>query len=230
MKRHIVASIIFHGALGAVLIVSFTGEHDGHDRAREKVEFSVDNRVVSKKAFKRSVDQPVAKPMAYDAKKRAGGTELKRPDEIPPEAAPGQVGTGGTAISAETAGAGMAVAVSAPQAGGGGGVGASAGPGAGNSAGAGGVSYDEQYRAIRDSIEREAKNSYPLKARRLRIQGVVTARFSVGQGGLPVGIDIVRGSGHESLDRAATGIIERAAPYPAVPETVTIPIRFELER
>jgi protein TonB len=85
------------------------------------------------------------------------------------------------------------------------------------------------YRAIRDAIERVARRSYPLQARKLGIKGVVTVRFTVGGDGAAKDLTIVSGSGSDLLDEAARAIVFKAGPYPAVPEPVQIPIRFSLD-
>ncbi|MBI5526969.1 MAG: energy transducer TonB [Deltaproteobacteria bacterium] len=85
------------------------------------------------------------------------------------------------------------------------------------------------YNAIRESIERAARKSYPLRARKLGIQGVAIVRFAVGPDGSAKDIVVLAGSGHEILDQAARSIVAGAGPYPSVPEPVQIPIRFSLE-
>jgi protein TonB len=89
--------------------------------------------------------------------------------------------------------------------------------------------FSSAYAAIREAIERAAQKSYPLRARKLGIQGVVTVRFVVGPDGAATDVVVTAGSGHEILDQAARSIVAGAGPYPAVPEPVQIPIRFSLD-
>ena len=103
------------------------------------------------------------------------------------------------------------------------------GSGAPGTAG-GSVAGGDALAAIRGAIERMARSSYPLKARKLRMEGVATIGFRINTGGLPEGISVTSGSGFDLLDQAAVEIVQKAGPYPCVSEPVTVPIRFSLRQ
>ena len=75
--------------------------------------------------------------------------------------------------------------------------------------------------------------SYPDRARRARAEGTVTVRFTFDKQGTILSTEIVKSSGHEILDRAATQMLQRANPLPSIPDTVegarmtlTVPVSF----
>ncbi|MFA5027861.1 MAG: energy transducer TonB [Candidatus Methylomirabilota bacterium] len=82
-------------------------------------------------------------------------------------------------------------------------------------------------RAIRRRIE-EAK-VYPDSARRAGLEGTAEIAFRIGPDGSPVGIELVRSSGHAELDRISQQTIERAAPYPVLPGRIRIPLAYRLD-
>ncbi len=65
---------------------------------------------------------------------------------------------------------------------------------------------------IRDHLE--AFKYYPASARRRGIEGSVEVRFALANGGRAADIELVRGSGHAILDRAALQTVHRAEPFP----------------
>ncbi len=76
---------------------------------------------------------------------------------------------------------------------------------------------------------------YPADARRSRIEGVVTLRFSIDATGRVLSSEIAGSSGHASLDGAVRSLIGRASPVPTPPEglsaakrTLVVPIEFRL--
>lgn len=91
-----------------------------------------------------------------------------------------------------------------------------------------------QYKA-RVAARIHRKYHYPAPAKRHGIQGVVLARVTILKSGQIGSVTIVRGSSLSYLPEAARRMIESAAPFPPVPDSVgrrftfDIPIRFELE-
>ena len=79
---------------------------------------------------------------------------------------------------------------------------------------------------IRTAIEKA--KSYPLLARKKRIEGTVLVRFIINKNGLPQGIQIIRSSGSHILDEEVSKIIKRAAPFPEVNHEIVAPITFKL--
>jgi protein TonB len=79
---------------------------------------------------------------------------------------------------------------------------------------------------IRDAIQREL--TYPPLARRRRLEGTVVAGFEIDHAGQPRGIEILESSGFSILDNEVVKIIQRAAPFPHMPERVEVPVSFRL--
>jgi protein TonB len=76
---------------------------------------------------------------------------------------------------------------------------------------------------------------YPTEARRARVQGVATVRFTIDPQGRVLDAVIVKSSGQPLLDDAALDVFTRANPVPAIPRamaqgplTLTVPIEFSL--
>lgn len=82
------------------------------------------------------------------------------------------------------------------------------------------------YSQIRAMIEKA--KTYPLLARKRKIEGTVVTEFIINRRGYPENIAIAKGSGYEILDSAALNIISRAAPFPAINGHIVIPITFSL--
>jgi len=64
----------------------------------------------------------------------------------------------------------------------------------------------------------------------------VTVRFAIDRQGNVLSVNVVRGSGHEVLDREADAWIHRAQPLPKPPPEIPgatvellLPLRFELQ-
>ncbi|MDH5768513.1 MAG: energy transducer TonB [Nitrospirota bacterium] len=79
---------------------------------------------------------------------------------------------------------------------------------------------------IRTAIEKA--KSYPLLARKKKIEGTVLVSFRIDKNGLPQGIKIIRSSGYHILDEEVSKIIKRAAPFPEVNHEIVAPITFKL--
>jgi protein TonB len=88
------------------------------------------------------------------------------------------------------------------------------------------ASSNELLHRIRQAIQREL--TYPPLARKRRIEGTVVAGFTIDARGEPHNIEIVESSGFSVLDKEVVKIIQRAAPYPYIPERVEVPVSFRL--
>lgn len=80
--------------------------------------------------------------------------------------------------------------------------------------------YVTYAQAIKERIAGQWK--YPQEARKKRLEGRLVALFSLNREGALTRMEITRSSGHEVLDREAAGAIERAAPFPPFPSTITV--------
>jgi protein TonB len=74
---------------------------------------------------------------------------------------------------------------------------------------------------------------YPSEARSGRLNGVVQVRFVVGSSGDVGSVGLAASSGSPILDKAALATVNRAAPFPPIPEgagrrswTFTVPLAF----
>lgn len=92
---------------------------------------------------------------------------------------------------------------------------------------------DDYSSHLRAWLERHKK--YPRNARLRRQEGTVTVRFTVQPSGQLLSYAIERGSGFALLDREALAMFRRAAPLPAIPESLgrdsvefVLPISFYL--
>ena len=65
------------------------------------------------------------------------------------------------------------------------------------------------------------RKTYPAEARKARAQGVVTVRFTVDRNGGVTAVAIKRGSGHPVLDQATLDLVQRVAPLPRFPKSMT---------
>jgi protein TonB len=80
-----------------------------------------------------------------------------------------------------------------------------------------------------------AHRSYPEMARALGRQGTVVVQITVNPAGRVVGVNLVQGSGTDSLDRAAEALMRDAQLPPFPPDmklprqSLTVPIRYVLE-
>ena len=78
---------------------------------------------------------------------------------------------------------------------------------------------------------------YPREARRAGQEGTPSVRFTVDRRGRVSNITIARSSGHEILDQETIQLVQRTAPFPAMPRsmqrdsiTITLPIEYALDR
>ena len=79
------------------------------------------------------------------------------------------------------------------------------------------------------------KKHYPSEAKKARQQGVVTVRFTVHADGTISAASIRKSSGHSLLDQATLELMERVAPLPKFPKsmtkssvTISLPIDYSL--
>ncbi len=165
-----------------------------------------------------TVPPPVEGPALPEEAAPSGA--LRRPEAEGPEEAgeaprapAGPAGGKAESVAGSAAGGGEKSApgtAGAPQTGG-------AGPGVGTAAAAG---------VLRARIQ--AGIVYPDEAVRRGEQGDVLLRIRVGRAGVPMEIGVVRSSGAALLDEAARRGVVRAAPLPAPPGWVEVPVRFRL--
>ena len=80
------------------------------------------------------------------------------------------------------------------------------------------------------------KKRYPVEAKKARLQGVVTIRFTVDRDGNVSNVSIRRSSGHDLLDSATLELLQRVAPLPHMPAsmrrdsvTLSLPIDYSLK-
>lgn len=83
----------------------------------------------------------------------------------------------------------------------------------------------------------EAHKTYPKRARMRREEGVVEVAFAVDRQGRLLTGDVVRSSGHASLDAEAMAMLDRSNPFPGAPHSVrgerievSTPVEFSLQR
>ena len=82
---------------------------------------------------------------------------------------------------------------------------------------------------IQGLLAQAAQRCYPRAARRLGLVGQTTMRFCIDGKGAPAQIEVLQSSGHDSLDEAAADcVIREAAPFPALPRCLSVPVRFEI--
>jgi protein TonB len=90
-----------------------------------------------------------------------------------------------------------------------------------------GVFPENIVEKIRDAIERN--KTYPLIARKRRMEGTVHVGFRITPQGRPEEVRIMKSSGFAVLDRATVGIVERAAPFPYIDASLEVPVVFQLD-
>jgi periplasmic protein TonB len=97
----------------------------------------------------------------------------------------------------------------------------------------GGKTKDGYYAELAAWLERHKR--YPLRARQLRQEGVARVRFVIDRSGRVISHRIEKSSGHETLDEAASELLRRASPMPAIPPSIeqarleiVIPIAYQL--
>jgi TonB family protein len=74
---------------------------------------------------------------------------------------------------------------------------------------------------------------YPAVARRNRDEGTATVSFTIDDSGRVTAANLVRGSGHASLDQEVQAMVRRASPFPPPPSgrtmSFTVPITYKLQ-
>lgn len=80
------------------------------------------------------------------------------------------------------------------------------------------------------------RKRYPTEAKKARQQGIVTVRFTVFADGSVTGASIRKSSGHDLLDAATLDLLQRVAPLPRFPKSMTkasvtlsLPIDYSLQ-
>jgi protein TonB len=73
----------------------------------------------------------------------------------------------------------------------------------------------------RISAQLQRCKEYPRSARMRHIEGDVTLWFVIDRTGRVVRYRIARSSGHDILDEAVDAMIQRASPFPPMPESMT---------
>jgi protein TonB len=111
------------------------------------------------------------------------------------------------------------------------------GSGRGGIGGGSGQGNPNAMAAYKTQIKRrlERHKKYPPAARREKLQGTVSVRFTIARDGRVISSQIVKSSGHPILDDEASGLIRRVDPFPAFPKelsentiSLTAPIQFNL--
>ncbi len=163
-----------------------------------------------------------AAPKPKKEPQTAQQTKQPRPTAAKP-ASPDAEAVGNATGKRSTGGAG---APSAADAGGGGGGGT-----AGKSDG--GKSKHRYYAELAAWLERHKR--YPSQARKMRQEGIVRVRFVIDRSGKVISHRIETSSGHTALDHAASELLRRASPMPAIPASmgqsrleILVPIAYRL--
>ena len=76
------------------------------------------------------------------------------------------------------------------------------------------------------------RKSYPVEAKKARQEGTVAIRFVVDRNGTISDVRMIRGSGHDLLDRATLDLLQRVAPLPRMPASMqrdSIPMAVAIE-
>lgn len=109
--------------------------------------------------------------------------------------------------------------------------------GAGNRAGRGGLVSEKQNYYGKLALWLAKHKRYPREAKKSRITGLVTVRFTIGSDGQLLGYELVKSSQQPLLDEAALAMLKLASPFPAIPPqlgvsqlTVTLPVEYSLKR
>ena len=152
-------------------------------------------------------------------------TEPARTDAAPTASAPRQAAVNATPSPSDTEPSNAPATGSAGAASGGG--------GGTTGTDQGGQSQDRYYAELAAWLERHKR--YPTHARRLRLEGVVRVRFVIDRTGRLISHRIENSSGHSALDEAASELLRRASPMPAIPPSlgqsrleIVVPIAYRL--
>lgn len=97
----------------------------------------------------------------------------------------------------------------------------------------GNASISNYVGQIAAKLQRQKR--YPDGAKRRGVAGTVLISFTIAGSGAVTGSKLVRSSGAAELDREVRAMLDRASPFPPIPEemgrnslTITVPIRFSL--
>lgn len=90
------------------------------------------------------------------------------------------------------------------------------------------------YNRILNEINAQIRENivYPRMAQRKNLEGVVTLSFTLGQGGVINGLNVMTSSGYSVLDNAALDLLERISPFDVIMSEVInlkVNIVYELE-
>ena len=81
-----------------------------------------------------------------------------------------------------------------------------------------------EIRAQIESVKR-----YPIRARKMKIEGTTSLQFQILTDGSVDGLTITESSGSTLLDNEALATIQRATPLPPYPRPLKLSIQFDLE-
>ena len=88
---------------------------------------------------------------------------------------------------------------------------------------------------VNRAVMRRAVRDYPRAARRSRLEGTVLVAIEVDAEGHITGVNVQRGAGHETLDRAAIAAVMAVGAVPPPPDIfnrrgrpLTMPISYRL--
>ncbi len=89
--------------------------------------------------------------------------------------------------------------------------------------------------AVNRTVMQRAVRDYPRAARRSRLEGTVIVSISVNEDGRIVDVDVARGTGEDTLDRAAIAAVQAVGTLPPPPDIfnrrgrpLTMPISYRL--
>lgn len=184
-------------------------------------------RTTTPKAIKRPKTKPIkrdkaltqaSKPPKPQIVAKSTNPTVRKPDVRLKETAPTE-STKPAAPSARAASTSLGKGASAPTS------------GAGSAIDGAAQAHSAYLAMLREKIEKNRR--YPASARRRGTQGTATVSIVISATGSVSSASLKTRSGSFALDREATRMIQRAAPFPpppTAPFTVVLPIVFELGR
>jgi protein TonB len=92
------------------------------------------------------------------------------------------------------------------------------------------TNVDVDIAALRERLEQRVDSAYPVRARKAGVEGTVVVTFAVGGTGGARDLAVAMSSGSQLLDEAALRLVRESGPYPHIPVTLRLPIRFRLRR
>jgi protein TonB len=111
------------------------------------------------------------------------------------------------------------------------------GQGSGGTGGGKGHGNPDLLRAYTAQIQRKLNRykKYPPEARAQALAGSVSVNFTVSSQGQIISARLVRGSGHQALDREAMALLNRVSPLPPIPPdlhrntiNLSVPVHFSV--